>query len=241
MSSQHRVHFDWARPGALAAAAAGYELGVVVDTLSFSTAVSVALDRGATAYPFRWQDDRADDRARELGATLAGPRRESGVSLSPAAIRAAPELTALLLPSPNGSTISCALPEKALTVLSGCLRNATAVAAFLSGQSADLVVIAAGERWPDGTLRPAVEDLWGAGAILQGVADRIGWAGFTPEARSAVAAFTGIADGLPNALAECTSGRELIDRGYASDVEIAAEFGSSNQVPVLRDSGFAPT
>ncbi|WP_260850992.1 hypothetical protein [Rhodococcus sp. WB9] len=27
-------------------------------------------------------------------------------------------------------------------------------------------VIAAGEKWPGGELRPAIEDLWGAGAVL---------------------------------------------------------------------------
>lgn len=73
----------------------------------------------------------------------------------------------LVLPSPNGSAIASAT---AGTVVAACLRNATAVARWLGFRLADsgtaVTVIAAGERWPDGSLRPALEDLLGAGALL---------------------------------------------------------------------------
>jgi 2-phosphosulfolactate phosphatase len=36
----------------------------------------------------------------------------------------------------------------------------------------------------------------------------------------------------------CSSGRELIEQGFAEDVAIAAELDSSTAVPVLRDGAF---
>ena len=43
-----------------------------------------------------------------------------------------------------------------------------AVARWLQARGGTVAVVAAGERWPDGSLRPAAEDLWGAGAVLAG-------------------------------------------------------------------------
>jgi 2-phosphosulfolactate phosphatase len=73
-------------------------------------------------------------------------------------------------------------------------------------------LVPAGERYPDGSLRPAVEDLIGAGAILHALDDRP-----SPEARAAVAAFLHTASDLPATLTACTSGRELTARGQAAD------------------------
>ena len=49
-------------------------------------------------------------------------------------------------------------------VVAASLRNAEAVGAWIGEQDYNSVaVVAAGERWPDGSLRPALEDLLGAG------------------------------------------------------------------------------
>jgi hypothetical protein len=48
-------------------------------------------------------------------------------------------------------------------------------------------------------------------------------------------------DSLPNLrdlLLACASGRELAERGFARDVELATEFDISDAVPVLRESAF---
>ena len=59
-------------------------------------------------------------------------------------------------------------------------------------------------------------------------------------ARSAdgVAAFEDARADLPARLADSVSGRELIDRGFDTDIAIAAEFDASSVVPVLVDGAF---
>ena len=193
-------------------------------------------------HPYRWRDDRAAAFAGELGARLAVGRLEAReqageISLSPGSMAALRPGERVVLPSPNGSTISHALLSSGATVVAGSLRNATAVAEWLVprlAEDATLVVVPAGERWPDDTLRPAAEDLWGAGAILHALVER-GVTGLSPEARLAEAAYAEVAPRIAEDLRACASGVELIDRGFGSDVEIAAGTDESPVVPVLAD------
>jgi 2-phosphosulfolactate phosphatase len=238
------LRLEWGPTGA-AAISPGCEVAVVVDVLSFTTTLTVAVDRGVAVLPFRWDDD---DRARAFaathGATLAvGRSRAAGrVSLSPSSIRAAPNLRRLVLPSPNGSTISAELARAVPAVVGVCLRNRRAAAQWLLARRAVdpalcIAVVCAGERWPDGSLRPAVEDQWGAGALIAALVDG-GLPDAAPEAQAAAAAFRAVAGDVGAALRACASGRELIDEGYADDVDTAAELDVSRSVPVLRDGAF---
>jgi 2-phosphosulfolactate phosphatase len=43
---------------------------------------------------------------------------------------------------------------------------------------------------------------------------------------------------LQRVLATCSSGRELIERGFASDVALAAEHDGSATVPLLHDAEY---
>jgi 2-phosphosulfolactate phosphatase len=83
---------------------------VIVDVLSFSTAVDIAVGRGARVLPFSWRDERATGYARDAGALLAGGKRQPTVdepyTLSPSSLTTIPSGTLLVLPSPNGSTLS---------------------------------------------------------------------------------------------------------------------------------------
>ncbi len=232
---------DWGLAGAhaLVADARPGDVAVVVDVLSFTTTLTVAVERGVAVHPYPWRAEQAAAYAAERRATLAVGRREGlathAVSLSPASFLDAPHLERVVLPSPNGSTIAFALAEAGVTVVGAALRNARAVAAWLDDRRAATVsVVAAGERWPDGQLRPAVEDLWGAGAVLAALGGRRA----SPEAEAAVAAFGTVEEALGDALPRCASGRELVEAGFATDVDLAAAYDVSRVVPVLYGDAF---
>lgn len=221
------VRLGWG-PWGLAHIAQGVDVVIVVDVLSFTTCVEVAVGRGIDVIPFPWRDERAEERAREAGAVLARKRGEgNGPSLSPVSLGGLPPGTRVLLPSPNGSTLS--LQSPAPTTLAGCLRNARAVAGVAVAHGRRIAVIAAGEQWPDGALRPALEDHLGAGVILRHLPGSR-----SPEAEAAVALAEGLGDRLATYVASCASGRELAAGGYARDVEIASALNVSTVVPILR-------
>ena len=100
-----------------------------------------------------------------------------------------------------------------------------------------VALIAAGERWPDGTLRPAIEDLWGAGAEISHLAS----ADISPDAHLARLGYEAIRGTELDALMSCASGREPAAKGYGSDVAIAAETNGSAILPRLVDGSFTPT
>jgi 2-phosphosulfolactate phosphatase len=237
------VRFEWGPVGAglLAEACA---ILVVVDVLSFSTATSVAVERGMRVHPFPWRGEDARAYGARVGAVVASGRRaatsEHPWSLSAAALRTAPVVPDLVLPSPNGSTICAAASSTGAAVVAGCLRNARAVSRWLVDEGygttdRPIGVVAAGERWRDASLRPALEDLLGAALILDGLVAAPG--GLSVEAAIAVAVLDGVPD-LAAAVRGCGSGRELISGGFPQDVEVAVEVDSSDVVPLLRGGIF---
>ncbi|MEZ2390505.1 2-phosphosulfolactate phosphatase [bacterium RCC_150] len=233
------VRFEWGLDGARAIAP-GAELAVVVDVLSFTTCVSVAVDRGAAVFPYPLKDAGAEDFAIKHSARLARPRGSGGLDLSPGSLRDAANLGRVVLPSPNGSALAFELAGSVPLVVAVSLRNAAATADWaLAALSPDAVVavIAAGERWPNGMLRFAVEDQLGAGAFIAGLA-AAGRDVMSPEALMAAAAFNAAEPRLAELLRDCTSGRELIAEGYANDVEIAAGLDAGYAVALLRDGAF---
>jgi 2-phosphosulfolactate phosphatase len=277
-SATSSVHLDWGLDGARAARPGGAL--VVVDVLSFSTAVTIMTGRGSMVYPHTWPSPDVEAFARARDAAWAVGRRDVSAehpwSLSPAHLIASPAVDRLVLPSPNGSAISAAagaattgtpaadspaadvyeaeapaaadaaddhpaggVPAESV-VLAGCLRNASAVAAWLeeagyATPERPVTVIAAGERWPDGELRPALEDLLGAAAIIAALD---GHAIRSPEAAVAEVGWFAHRHHAADFLRECYSGRELIERGHDADVSLAAEYDVQDTVPVLTDGAF---
>lgn len=224
------VRFQW---GPVVAPALSGGACVVVDVLRFTTAVEAAVSRGVAVYPYRWRDGTAAAFAASVRAVLADGRDPSGPSLAPGSLAALAPGTSVVLPSPNGSTCAVLAAEAGAQVVAGCLRNAAAVAAWAGQADGPVTVIACGERWPDGSLRPSLEDLLGAGAILAAMAGDP-----SPEARAAIAAFRDAAPRLPAVLSQCGSGLELIEKGRQADVLHAAQLNVSLTVPVLTNGAF---
>lgn len=209
---------------------------VIVDVLSFSTAVDIATARGAAIYPFALGDRAAAERAAaDIGAVLAYPR-SAGLgqfSLSPQSLlRAEPGLK-MMLPSPNGSRLT--LQAGDVPTFSSCLRNAAAVAAAVRSVADGrmVTVIAAGERWSDGSLRPAIEDMLGAGALIHHLDIKC-----SAEALVMRDAYRSAGANLAWMIRDSVSGRELIDAGFGGDVDLAVDVGASSTAPGFIDGAY---
>ena len=231
---QHEFNLrcEWGENGIKALASIS-DVIIIVDVLSFSTAVDVATERKAVIYPYRGSHQSAIDFAASKGALLATKGRvaSTAFSLSPTSLSAISAGTRLVLPSPNGSTLSLSTGNK--PTLAGCLRNARAVAEFAHQLGEKIAVIPAGERWEDGSLRPAVEDFIGAGAIMSFLKGSQ-----SPESQVAVSVYQSVESNLPETLRRCASGKELIEKGFAGDVELAAQLNCSRSVPLLTEGAY---
>lgn len=223
--SEFEIRCEWGRNG-LATLAPISDVVVIVDVLSFSTAVDIALGRGAIVLPYPLKGDAAASYAASTGAMLASADRGSGFSLSPASLQTIPSNLKLVLPSPNGAALCYTAADA--TVITACLRNATATAKVAMMLGRTFAVVPAGETWDDGSLRPSIEDLLGAGAVINALRGSR-----SPEACAATAVFEEFRPRLHEALRACSSGKELIERGFDADVQLAAELDTSSSVARL--------
>lgn len=226
--SEFDIRCEWGLKGVEALAPISDAI-VIVDVLSFSTAIDIATARGAFVFPYQWKDESALEYARSIGAELADPTRKAGTwSLSPASLASIPAGTKLVLPSPNGSTLSLATGKT--PTFAGCLRNAQAVAQACLRFGKRISVIAAGERWSDQTLRPAIEDWIAAGSIISFLNGTL-----SPEAQLAKDTLQASQKSLAERLRLCSSGKELIERGFMSDIEFAMQLNVSQNAPILKN------
>lgn len=155
--------------------------------------------------------------------------------------------------SRNGAAVAAAASPEAI-VLVGGIRNASAVARAVQTiqerrqARTSVAVIAAGETDASGTLRFAVEDQLGAGAIILALSDR-GIDHTSPDAAVAAEGFRALRGALRHMVGASGSGRELAE-GVASTARIeasgltptsttdAAVLDAVDVVPVLRDGSF---
>ena len=210
---------------------------VIVDVLSFSSSVDIAVSHGATVLPCPWRNGDARQYAKDKNALLAGENAQ-GYSLQPASLTAMRLGERLVMPSPNGSQLSWQTAHRS-SVFAGCLRNANAVAEYLAAKSPTVGIVAAGEKWPDGSTRFALEDWIGAGAI----ADALNALDYpcTPEAYAAAVAFRAFElEGFVS-LHHTASAARLHDRGDNRDVDLAFDLNVSTCVPTLVDHVYRDT
>jgi len=206
---------------------------VIVDVLSFSSAVDVAVSRGAVIYPFNPNTDAIDAFAESVGAVVASPTHSSEFSLSTGTLVNIPSSTRLILPSLNGAVLS--LATGSVPTFAGCLRNAQAVAQAAQQIGQRIAVIPAGERWTtDSTLCPSLEDWIGAGSIIEHLRGSR-----SPEAWAAATLFRDARrKGLTGLLRSASSGKELIAADRLADVDRAAEYNVSMCAPRLIDGAY---
>lgn len=209
---------------------------IIVDVLSFSTSVSIACAKGARVFPSPVGGDFAAKLAEQHNAKLAVKRSQwtpdsDAVCLSPVSMQSLTAGDSIVLPSPNGATLS--LLADTTPVLVGCIRNARAVAAAAMHLGSTIGVIPAGERWEDDSLRPAWEDLVGAGAIINELDGER-----SPEAAVAEMAYLSVVGEVSARMHNTVSGRELVERGFEEDVLMACEENVDTVAPKLIQGAF---
>ena len=228
--TEYDIACEWSAEG-VSTLAPTVDVVIVVDVFTFTTCVEFATNQGAIIFPYCWKDETTYDFAEKVDAEVADRNNPNGFSLSVTSLKNLPENTRLVLPSPNGSTVSL-LAEDA-PVIAGCLRNSHAVAASALKKGKRVAVIPAGERWENDTLRPCVEDLIAAGAIISYLRGKL-----SPEALVAKTVFENLSADLIVNMKNCISGREKIARGEETDLHLAAELNCSDFVPILKNNAF---
>lgn len=230
----YRVRFEWGAEGVRRLAPLS-QVVVIIDVLSFTTCVEVAVSRDAVVFPYRYKDDSAIAFAESIDAILAKQRGQTP-SLSPYSLLSLPPQARIVLPSQNGSACTVVAQASNVVTIAGCLRNAAAVADYINRHYPNEVVsvIACGEHWEDGGLRPAIEDLLAAGAIIS----QLDQGNLSPEARVARSAFDQAESEIHTTLQQCSSGCELIEQGFPQDIVVAGELNVSGVVPVYWDGAY---
>jgi len=237
----YQCRMDWGVKGVEEASNRG-DIIIVIDVLSFSSAVTNALHNGVIIYPFPRTGD-INEFGKLVGAEVCimerSRARELGLpSLSTTSFNKTHGGKKYVLSSINGATC-VKVASQSSTILIGSLLNVSAVvevANKIQGETnKNITVIACGERWKNKNnvegpreLRPCIEDYLAAGAILEKLEGTK-----SPEAKVCISAFVNSKSGLNELIADSSSGRELIKIEFSEDVEFSCQFDRFNEVPFL--------
>ena len=234
-----QCRMDWGARGAKEASERG-DIIIVVDVLSFSSAITNAVHNGVVIYPFPRTGDINEygklvdaevcilerSRARELGLP----------SLSATSFNESHRGKKYIVSSINGATCVKAANERNFIFI-GCLLNAQAIANVVNQiqkeKKLNITVVACGERWSGindepKELRPSIEDNLGAGAILELLGGSK-----SPEARVCISAYQNSKTELKELIVDSSSGRELKAMEFSEDVDFCSQINIYKEVPVL--------
>ncbi|MEH7495624.1 2-phosphosulfolactate phosphatase [Neobacillus niacini] len=241
--SPYACRMEWGRRGAREAAERG-DIIIIVDILSFSSTVVSALYFNAVIYPYPPYVD-GKEYAKKVNAEYILGRAEAAKAgnptLSPVTFTEEHSNKKYVLSSLNGAFCTW-IGSKAKALFVGSLLNAAAVASAANRlrlkTKANITVILCGEQWSSGreeedTLRPAMEDYIGAGAILSYLEGEK-----SPEAEVCMGAFLQAKPKLDALIWDSGSGRELRERGFAADVEHCSRLNVYQSVPILKEDHF---
>ncbi len=206
----HAVRFDWGLPGALAVAA---DVCVVVDVLSFSTSVTIAVERGMQVFPFAWKDERAASYAARLGAVLAVGRRRRR------------RWRRLVPPCWPGA---CATPAPSVVTSPNTWMTGGRSRWSPQGRGGTRTTRCARPGGPLGRRCGAQRP--GAARVRRRPEHR------GPRRRGAVG--SGRRPAL-STLHACVGGRELAAKGFSADVDVAAALDRTTAVPDPLDGAFS--
>ena len=230
--SSYQVRFDWGIEGLERLHPA--DVIVVVDVLRFSTAATSAVEAGRVI------------------PLLAGLSR-NGAPIAHAAAAQTPRGATVLLGSLRNRTAVADAIVRAQLARGGRVSVAVIAAGERAPRSAPVPMLlgpltpdtrervaragAAAERAAAVTPRFSVEDLLGAGAVIDALIAR-GFDPCPPEAAVAAEGFAALQRGVGHLIGASGSGRELTAAGLGADVAHAAELDASTAVPVLRGEQF---
>ncbi|MFE8700455.1 2-phosphosulfolactate phosphatase [Cytobacillus sp. FJAT-54145] len=241
--SPYKCRVEWGKRGAREAAERG-DVTVIVDVLSFSSTVISAVHFGAEIFPYPPSLDGqkyANDNEAEFIYGRAEAASEGKATLSPMSFNSSHSNRKFVLCSLNGAYCTW-IASRVPALLVGSLLNASSVARCASELSnrtkSNITIIPCGEKWQDSkenedSLRPAIEDYLGAGAILSYLeGDK------SPEAFVCMSAFKGVESQIENIIWDCGSGRELRERGFSKDVKHCSRLNVLETVPLLKYDHF---
>jgi len=83
--AEYQVRCEWGLRG-LKERSPTSDVLVIIDVLSFTTALDIAISRGGVVFPYPYKDDSALQYAAASHANLASRERGAGFSLSPSSL-----------------------------------------------------------------------------------------------------------------------------------------------------------